>query len=203
MKQITDLLPRQVHGQKDEVIGGFLAKLHDVFAQVGFNDFKTLFSQRVIQMNFLRRHAFGFDDGTDLVLPRNTDDVIPRLLRAGRPKDLGAARFEPGDEFIEVTVQMIDGLPFGFSGQVARARPVLKAVFVFVAFGVVSGERLLNQVAMAQVHRIAARRFVEFPGVNVHVCASTSARCNVLMDLPCRSSTPRICIRQLESLEMT
>ena len=107
------------------------------------------------------------------------------------------------DKFVEISVEMVDGFPFDFSGQVARARPVLKAAFAFVALGVVSGKRRLDEFAMAQVRRVAARRFVEFSGVNVHVCASTSARCIVLTGLPCRSSTPRICIRQLESLEMT
>jgi hypothetical protein len=72
-------------------------------------------------MNFLRRHAFGFDDGTDLVLPRDTDDVIPRLLRVWRPKNFRAARFELGDEFFQITVEVIDGVPFDFGGRIARA----------------------------------------------------------------------------------
>ena len=52
------------------MIRRFLAKLHDVFAEVGFDDFKALLFQRLVQMNFLRRHALGLDDGADLVLSR-------------------------------------------------------------------------------------------------------------------------------------
>ena len=115
------------------------------------------FSSAVVEMNFLRRHAFGFDDGADLMLSRDADDVIPRFLRAGRPKYFGAARFEPGNKFIEVTVKMVDGFPFDLGGAVSRApRPALKAAFEFVAFGVIAGQRLLNRIAMVQIRRIDA-----------------------------------------------
>ena len=129
MEQIADLLPRQVHGREDDVIRRFVAKLHDEFAQIGFHHLKTSLLQRVVEMDFLRRHALGFDDGTDLVLPRHADNIIPRRLCIGRPEYPGAARFEPGRKLIQITVEVIDGFPFDGGGHVARARPVLESGF--------------------------------------------------------------------------
>ena len=57
-----------------------------------------------------------------LCCSRDADDIIPRFFRAGRPKNFCAARFELGDKFLQVTVEMVDGFPFDFGGAVC-ARP--------------------------------------------------------------------------------
>ncbi len=69
---------------------------------------------------------------------RHAHDVIARRLRVRRPEDFRAARFELGREFLQIAVEVIDGLPFDCGRGIPRAGPALVAVFDFVAFDVVT-----------------------------------------------------------------
>ena len=56
IEQLLDIAARQMHRGKNNVIRRFLAQLHNEFAKVGLDDFKTLMLQSVIEMNLLRCH---------------------------------------------------------------------------------------------------------------------------------------------------
>src|SRR5258708_23597442 len=91
-KQLRDLLAVKVHGRRDDVIRRLVAKLHNVFAQVGLPDFDSHFFERRSEMDLLRDHGLGLDYGFDVVSRRQIGDVSAGLLTIFGPKDGSAVR---------------------------------------------------------------------------------------------------------------
>ena len=58
----------KVHDRRDNVVGGFVAELADVFAEVGLDRLDAGGFKRGVEVDFLGRHGFGFDDFADAVL---------------------------------------------------------------------------------------------------------------------------------------
>src|SRR4029077_13442309 len=136
-----------------------------------------------------------------LFVANDAQNDFARLLAGAGPMDFGPACFEVARELREVLVQMVDGLPLGFGGCLARRRPILEGGFGFLPHDFVFAERGLNEVAVPEIARELPRVRFEVVSGGLHERARTSARWMVLSLLPCRSSRPWRCIRQLESFE--
>ena len=62
LEEIADLPARQVHGGKDEMEGGFFAKLNDIFAEIRLEDAEAMLLEGVVEMDLLAGHRLRFDD---------------------------------------------------------------------------------------------------------------------------------------------
>ena len=122
-KRFADFVAIEMHSpERPNVVGSLLAELHDVFAKVRLENLEALLFQSVIQMDFLRRHALGLDDGGGLtMLPGDLEDVIARVARAGSPENFRAARCKLGCELFEISVEMINRIPLDSRSRLARA----------------------------------------------------------------------------------
>jgi hypothetical protein len=62
VKELRDLFFFEVRGGGDDVTRLFFAQLHNVFAEVGFDDVDAMFFERVVEFDLFADHAFGFGD---------------------------------------------------------------------------------------------------------------------------------------------
>ena len=168
MEQIADLMTGQVHGGEDQMIGGFVTELDNVFAEVGFNDLEAVLFQGVVEMDFLGGHALGLDDQPGLAVAGQLNDVVARRGGVRRPKNFRAAGLELGGEFIKITIQMIDRVPFDGGGGLAGVRPTAKAVFELVALEIIAGQGGLDEMTMAQIGGVMPGLLAEFNGGVAH-----------------------------------
>ncbi len=166
------------------MIRRFVAKLDDEFAEIGFNDSDAGAFQRVVEMNFLARHCLGLDDGLRVFGGGNLQDNFPRLRRVAGPMHFRSARFNFRGELFEIFVQMIDGFPFYFGGQLACALPVLKRHLALVARQLVMAQRRADDLAMAQIARHHPGLLHKLGGIRAHRWLSTSARWMVFIGFP-------------------
>ena len=57
VEELTDIVAAQMHSGRDDVTGAFAAQLHDVFAEVGFNDADSFCFKCVIEVDLFADHA--------------------------------------------------------------------------------------------------------------------------------------------------
>jgi len=79
--------------------------------------------ERVVEMNSSAVIALGLDDGLRLFVADNLQNDFARLCRRARPMNFRPARLDFRGELDEIFVQMIERVPFGFGGELARRIP--------------------------------------------------------------------------------
>ncbi len=83
-----------MHRRKHDVIWWLLPQLHDELTQIGLNNLEARMLQCFIEMNLLRGHRLGFDDGSRVFLANDAENDLARLLSGAGPMNFRAARFE-------------------------------------------------------------------------------------------------------------
>ena len=139
------------------MIRRFVAKLDDEFAKVIFHDVEAGVYKRVVEMNFLGGYRLGLDDGLRFFVADNLQNDFARLRRRAGPMNFRSARLDFYDELDNVFVEVVDGFPFRFGGELARGFPALKGCLPFVAGDLVIAQRRADDLAMAQIARHHAR----------------------------------------------
>ena len=153
-KQFPDLPARQVHRGKHDVIRRLVAELHDEFAQVRFHHRVAGLFQGMVQVDLLRGHRLGLDDGFRLLVPENSADDVARLRRVAGPMHLGAVRLQFGRERDEMLVQMVDRFPLGFRRRLPRRFPALEGRLAFVPHRFIAAQRRADDLPVTQVARL-------------------------------------------------
>ena len=113
-------------------------------------------------MDFLGGHRLGLNDGFRFFVADNLQDDFARLRRRACPMHFRAARLDFRGELDQIFVQMIERVPLGFGGGLARGFPALKRRLAPVAGDLVIAQRRADDLAMAQIARHHARVFQKF-----------------------------------------
>lgn len=122
----------QMHNRRDDVGGRFAAHLCGEFAEVGFNGFDSGVLERVVEVDFFGRHAFGFDGGFGAVFLGDLDEQFLRGFGVFCPQDGGAVIFGVLLELAEEFGHAAYGILSDLCSAVAE---VFESAVVFIVFG--------------------------------------------------------------------
>ncbi len=81
--------------------------LHDVFAQVGFNDVDAFGLQRLVHIDFFGRHALAFDAALEVVALANVDDVAVGFGGVGSPQHVSPGGGDVGFHLFQQIGQIV------------------------------------------------------------------------------------------------
>ena len=143
-----------MHGGGDDVVGRFIAQLHNELAEIGLPDLNASLLQYRAEMDFFRHHGFRLHHGAHTEPRGNVLYVGAGFFAIGGPENMSAARNHFFFELEKVAIQMIDGFPLDLLALLASGFPVLDARATLEVCYIVAVHAALNDFAVHQVRRL-------------------------------------------------
>ncbi len=87
-----------------------MGELQNVFAKIGFNGFQVMVPEALIEIDFLGGHGFRFHDQLRGALAGQVQNEIGDFGGVAAVNHFAAVRGDVGFEFLQVMIEMIDGV---------------------------------------------------------------------------------------------
>ena len=119
-KCFLPILHVQMKGGGDNVAGEFVAKLDDIFAEVGFDRCYAMLLQVVVDGDFLADHGLALGDGAGADALADRQHSGAGGCRIGAPVHVPAGRLHVGLIFLEVEIEIRQRVIFDVASNVPQ-----------------------------------------------------------------------------------
>ena len=117
-----DFSDGQMNGRRDDVARRFVLKLNEIFAKIGFDDFKPCLFEMIVEVDFLRHHGLALGDEARIGRAADIEDDRARVFRRCGPMHFGARGRCIFLIDVEVVVEVREGVILDVAGEdVAQA----------------------------------------------------------------------------------
>src|SRR5437868_1861490 len=101
-----------MHRRRNDMIRCFAIELLNIFTEICLHAFNTILFEVMVEMYLFGDHALAFHERLAVLLLADTAYCFKSLLRILCPNHFSAAGRDLSFKFLEVTVEVLNGIPF-------------------------------------------------------------------------------------------
>ena len=109
-EDLGDIIASQMQGRRHNVIRTLVRELQDVLAEIRFHRFEPMFLQALVEVDFLSRHGFRFDDQMRATLLGEPEYEVGHFLAVRAVHHLSTVRDNVLFKQLQIMIQMFDGV---------------------------------------------------------------------------------------------
>ncbi len=175
----------------DDVAGQLVAKLDDVFAEVGLDRGDAVAFQVIVDAQLLADHRLALGDGARIGGSADRQHRVARFVGGGAPVHLAAGREDLGFPFLQVEVEMRQRVVLDVARDVTELLELRQRGNGSGAAGDEAGAAAGKRLLQPSVVKRAVRVFLEGGGGgDVHLMVSQSVSGYFLLWRTQRSASP-------------
>lgn len=119
-ERLLPILAVEMEGRGDDMAWPLIADLQDIFAQIGLNRGDAVLFQVFVDAQLLADHRLALGDGLRPRLLANRQHRRAGLIGGGAPMDMATGLLHPGGEFLQVEIQIGQGVVLDVAADIAQ-----------------------------------------------------------------------------------